>query len=122
MPFFPCYMRNSKVDDDEFYLRHVDGCSICQYHKHNYEELLEKKLQQTDVFKYTKISFVRLLNFLMPNVILNQESCEIKFPDSIFFDEEGKAMFIARTGKNGKICKVTDPKQLKLANMRQKFS
>ena len=49
------------------------------------------------------------------------EGCEIKFPDSAFFREDGKPMFIARTDKDGKMISDFKQSSLQLNSIRQKF-
>lgn len=54
---------------------------------------------------------------------MDLEGCEVQFPDSLFFTEDGKPDFIAKTDKEGKITAIKDPKKLeKLLEIRTKFS
>jgi hypothetical protein len=58
---------------------------------------------------------------LAPSIDL--EGCECLFPDTLFFTEEGKPDFWAKTDKDGKISAIKDPKKLeKLPEIRTKFS
>lgn len=54
---------------------------------------------------------------------MDLEGCEVLFPDSLFFTEDGKPDFIAKTDKEGKILAIKDPKRLeKLQEIRKSFS
>ena len=44
------------------------------------------------------------------------EGCECLFPDSVFFGEDGKPSFIAKSDKNDKMTQVT--KNLSLQDIR----
>jgi hypothetical protein len=48
------------------------------------------------------------------------EGCECIFPDSAFFGEDGKPIFVARSDGRGKMVAVTH--RLGLQEIRQKFS
>lgn len=48
------------------------------------------------------------------------EGCSCLFPDSVFFGEDGKPSFIAKSDKNDKLSTVTN--RLGLSDIRQKFS
>ena len=57
---------------------------------------------------------------LAPSIDL--EGCECLFPDALFFTEDGKTDFVAKTDKDGKISAIKDPKKLeKLTDLRHKF-
>ena len=58
---------------------------------------------------------------LAPSIDL--EGCEVLFPDTLFFNDEGKPDFWAKTDKDGKISAIKDPKKLeKLPEIRNKFA
>lgn len=67
------------------------------------------------------VPFVKLIEYLLPPT-LDLEGCEIKFPDSVFFGEDGKPVFIAKTDKDGKMVQITQASKLGLSDIRQKFS
>ena len=48
------------------------------------------------------VSFAKLVEYMLPPT-LDLEGCEIKFPDSVFFGDDGKPIFIAKTDKDGKM-------------------
>mgnify|MGYP002804483639 CR=1 FL=1 len=50
----------------------------------------------------------------------DMEGCSCLFPDSVFFSEDGKPSFIAKSDKNDKLSTVTN--RLGLSDIRQKFS
>ena len=74
------------------------------------------------MYEHESITFSKLISLLLsPSIDL--EGCEVLFPDALFFTEEGKPDFIAKTDKDGKISAIKDPKKLeKLPELRQKFS
>jgi len=54
---------------------------------------------------------------LAPSIDL--EGCDVLFPDTLFFTEEGKPDFWAKTDKDGKISAIKEPKKLeKLPDIR----
>jgi len=80
--------------------------------------------KQRDLKLYTNdsISFAKFISHMLaPSIDL--EGCECLFPDSLFFTEEGKPDFWAKTDKDGKISAIKDPKKLeKLPDIRTKLS
>ena len=71
---------------------------------------------EKDVIPFSK--FMSLL--LAPS--LDLEGCECLFPDALFFTDDGKADFVAKTDKDGKLSAIKDPKKLeKLTDLRHKF-
>ena len=48
------------------------------------------------------------------------DGCECIFPDSAFFGEDGKPMFVAKSDARGRMVAVTN--RLGLQEIRQKFS
>ena len=52
-----------------------------------------------------KIPFVRFIEYLLPLSNVDVDGCEMLFPDTVFFNEEGLAEFIAKSDHrtNGKI-------------------
>jgi len=50
------------------------------------------------------------------------EGCHIGyFPDTVFFTEDGKPEFIAKTDKEGKMIKITQPAKLSHEKIRISF-
>jgi len=49
---------------------------------------------------------------------LDLEGCDIKFPDSVFFGDDGKPIFIAKTDKDGKMVSITQSSKLGLSDIR----
>ena len=64
-------------------------------------------------------SFLKLIE-LMIAPTNDVEGCECIFPDSVFFGEDGKPMFVARSDARGRMVAVTN--RLGLQEIRQKFS
>ena len=50
------------------------------------------------------------------------EGCEVIFPHSVFFGDDGKPAFICQTDKDGKLMSVSQQNKLGLQEIRQKFS
>lgn len=73
------------------------------------------------MFSQDKINFMKFVEFLLPPS-LDLEGCEILFPDSLFFDDSGKAAFVAKTDKEGKMLCMNQPNKMGLNDIRQKFS
>jgi len=70
------------------------------------------------LFVQDKINFTKLVDYLLPPA-LEVDGCELLFPDSLFFDESGKALFVAKTdNKDGKMMKVDQPNKLGLSDVR----
>ena len=59
------------------------------------------KMQNESLYIQDKISFFELIEYLLPPST-NLEGCEIKIPESVFFDG-GKPVFIAMTGPDKKM-------------------
>jgi len=69
------------------------------------------------LFQSENIPFVKMIEYLLPPS-LDLEGCEVLFPDSIFFGEDGKPMFLAKTDKDGKMSSINQPNKLGLSELR----
>jgi hypothetical protein len=70
------------------------------------------------LYQGDSITFSKFISHLLAPS-LDLEGCEVLFPDALFFTEEGKPDFIAKTDKDGKISAIKDPKKLeKLPELR----
>jgi len=69
------------------------------------------------LFKDESIPFVKLIEYLLPTSF-DLDGCEIKFPDSVFFGDDGKPVFIAKTDKDGKMVQITQSSKLGLSDIR----
>lgn len=80
------------------------------------------KQRNLQLYTNDSIPFSKFVNHMLaPSIDL--EGCECLFPDTLFFTEEGKPDFWAKTDKDGKISAIKDPKKLeKLPEIRTKFS
>lgn len=66
-------------------------------------------------------AFFSFIKMLMP-IDNNFEGCEVLFPDSVFFNEDGTAEFIAKS-VDGKLTKVVYPNKMKdLVHIRSKLT
>ena len=67
-------------------------------------------------------SFFKIVECMISNSP-ELEGCGCLFPDSVFFGDDGKPMFIAKTdSKTGNIISITNQNKLVLQDIRQKFS
>lgn len=114
-------MENTRIHDVQYYGQHVQGCSICQEQIEKPTNFVERKVRNLKFFKNDKIEFIKLVEYLLPPS-LDLEGCELKFPDSVFFGEDGKPQFIAKTDKDGKMICVNQPNRLTTTDIRTKFS
>ena len=68
-------------------------------------------VRELKLYKKDTITFSKFINLLLaPSIDL--EGCECLFPDALFFTEDGKTDFVAKTDKDGKISAIKDPKKL----------
>jgi hypothetical protein len=65
------------------------------------------------------VAFPKIIE-LMISPSPEMEGCDCLFPDTVFFSEDGKPSFIAKSDKNDKLTAVTN--RLGLSDIRQKFS
>lgn len=68
-----------------------------------------------------RVEFLNFIEHLMP-IDHNFEGCEVLFPDSVFFNVDGLAEFIAKS-VDGKLTKVIYPNKMKdLVHIRSKLT
>ena len=97
------------------------NCSICKLQVEAPERFTAKRqrplmaLLKSETVK--NIGFRQLIDCLLPHS-LELEGCEVLFPDSVFFGEDGKPAFIARTDREGKLYSVWQPSKLGLQDIR----
>lgn len=122
--YFPCRFVKVKTDqviDIKSYAEHVHGCSICKIQVETPEAFITKLNRDLSLFRRDKIEFVKLIEYLLPQTI-DLEGCEIRLPETAFFGDDGKPLFVAKTDKDGKLTSVNQTNKLQLINIRQTFS
>ena len=58
-----------------------------------------------------------MIEYLLPPS-LDLEGCEIRFPDTVFFGDTDKPLFIAKTDKDGKMIKIEQTNKLLLTKIK----
>ena len=81
----------------------------------------DKKERNLALYKKHKIPFIKMIEYLLPPS-LELEGCEVIFPHSAFFGDEGKPAFICQTDQDGKLVSITQQNKLALQEIRQSFS
>jgi hypothetical protein len=69
------------------------------------------------LYKREKLEFVKLVEQLLPQTI-DLEGCEVKFPETAFFGEDGKPALMAKTDKDGRMTSVTQTTKLSIATIK----
>ena len=73
------------------------------------------------LYKREAIPFIKFVEYLLPPS-LDLEGCEVLFPDSVFFGDDGKPIFVAKTDKDGRMILINQPNKLGLTDIKNKFS
>lgn len=122
--YFPCRFATVKIDqvvDIKSYAEHVHGCSICKMQVETPEAFITKLNRDLTLYRREKVEFFRLIDLLLPQTI-DLEGCEIRMPETAFFGDDGKPVYVAKTDKDGKLTMINQTNKLQLINIRQTFS
>ena len=96
------------------------NCSVCERQTKRPGEFANKKIRNESLYEGDeKFTFMKFMEMLLPPSP-DLDGCEmiLKFPESVFFDDQGKPKFLAMTDKNDKKLKSqTHPRYLGLSTM-----
>ena len=85
----------------------LKNCSICKLQMKNPQLFDSHKNKNMKLYMNEVISFSTFIEYLLPPSI-DLEGCEVQFPDSLFFKEDGQPSFIAKTEPHdGKIVMIS---------------
>ena len=73
------------------------------------------------LYSDSQVEFVKLIQYLLPPSV-ELDGCEVRIPESVFFDKEGKPIFVVKTDKDGKLTSITQQNKLLITDIRKKFS
>lgn len=115
--YFPCsrQLRFRKPEDEG---KHLANCTVCKVHVERPDNFVTRSVRDDGWYKQDGIKFPALIKDLLPpSPGVDLEGCEIRFPDTAFFAEDGKPGLHARMDKDGKLSQVAQTNKLTLNAM-----
>ena len=107
------------------------NCAICKLQIDCPERFIDKKekeldelLPSTGPHAAKTIPFKRLIQSLLGGDLATSteiEGCEVQFPESLFFEDNGQKHFIAKTDKDGKLTAEYRPNKLRPQDLIRLF-
>ena len=98
-----------------------NGCAICEAQIQDADKYTDKFTRNMKYYTKDTCTFSKFMSYLQPPSI-DLEGCEVIFPDSLFFQEDGKPDYWGKTDYNGKFMSIRNQNKLGLSDIRSKFA